>query len=245
MRLLEAIAEGGRDGVRVVDLCRACDLERPTVYRLLATLTALGHVAIRGRFRYGPGPALLRLGGAPASSQLAGALEPVLAAVSEACGDAAFAVIREGRLSCCVARHVGTHPVQILSVQVGTRQPLGVGAAGLALLAALEPEVARTVIEGNRPSLADYGGMTITLLRSLVQSTRLRGWSVVGNHAVQGALGVGMAVRGPDGHPVAAISVAAAVERMTRARQREIARMMNEALDRLQPFGVQATDLSN
>ncbi len=37
-------------------------------------------------------------------------------------------------MSHCIARQVGTHPVQILVIQVGTRQPMGVGAAGLALL---------------------------------------------------------------------------------------------------------------
>lgn len=235
LMLLEVIARGGRDGLRVVDLCRACALERPTVHRLLGTLIGLGHVARCGRFRYGPGPALGRLHGVGAPSELAVALQPVLAVVSQACGDAAFAVVRDGHRSCCIARHVGTHPVQILSVQVGTRQPLGVGAAGLALLAALDDVEVCAIVAASRPTLSSYGGMTPTLLGSLVRSTRQRGWSVVGNHAVQGALGVGMAVVGADGAPVAAISVAAAVERMPRPRQQEIARVMREALATLKP----------
>jgi DNA-binding IclR family transcriptional regulator len=226
--LLDTLQRAGDAGLRVVELCRACSLQRATVHRLLATLLDTGHVQRSGRFHYVA--AARREPQAAEPSDLARRIAPVLARISKACGDAAFAVVREGHSSWCVARHVGTYPVQILSVQVGARQPLGVGAAGLALLAALTGDEAEAAINAHGVVLARYGGMTPERLELLVRSTRERGWSVVGNHAVQGALGVGRAVCDAEGQPMAGISVAASTERMTRQRQRWIAGLMKDAL---------------
>src|SRR6188474_3503939 len=100
LQLLDAVLQSGREGLRVVDLCRAAGLERATVYRLLATLLEAGYVAPRGRFRYVAGPRLAQLQAPPPSpSDFAARLQPVLARVSQACGDAAFAIVREGAAS--------------------------------------------------------------------------------------------------------------------------------------------------
>ena len=230
LQVLDAVLASGRDGARVIDLCRAAALERATVYRLLATLVEEGYVARSGRFRYAAGPRLSALAEDPGTPNMAARLQPALVRVSAATGDAAFAVVREGGSSHCIARQVGTHPVQILVIQVGTRQPLGVGAAGLALLAALDEGEAKRIIDGNAAVLGAYGGMTPERLRILVRATRERGWSVIGNHATRGVLAVGMAVRNSAGEPVAGISVASTLARMPRERQAMIARWMRQAL---------------
>lgn len=238
LQLLDAVLKSGRDGLRVVDLCRAACLERATVYRLLATLVESGYVAAHGRFRYVTGPRLAELAERIVSPDFASRLQPVLARVSAACGDAAFAIVREGPASHCIARQVGTHPVQVLVIQVGTRQPLGVGAAGLALLAALPDEDVAAAIAANSPALERYGSMTPDRMKIMVRATRERGWSVIGNHATHGVLAVGMAVLGRDGSPVAAISVASTIDRMPRERQQLIARSMREALAASLPDGL-------
>ncbi len=235
LQVLDAVLAGGPEGVRVVDLCRGVALERATVYRLLSTLLEAGHVARQGRFRYVPGPRMAALAPAGALPNRAVHLQPLLARISAACGDAAFAIVREGPLSHCIARQVGTHPVQILVIEVGTRQPLGVGAAGLALLAALPDAEVETIIAANAPRLAAYGGMTPERMRLLVRATRERGWSVIGNHATRGVLAVGMAVRDAHGRPVAALSVATTLARMPRERQQLVARTIRDALKELPP----------
>lgn len=145
--LLDRLQRAGDAGLRVVELCRASGLQRATVHRLLATLLDTGHVQRSGRFHYVA--AVRREPQGAGALDLARRIAPVLARVSKACGDAAFAVVREGHSSWCIARHVGTYPVQILSVQVGARQPLGVGAAGLALLAALSDDEAQAAIHAH------------------------------------------------------------------------------------------------
>jgi DNA-binding IclR family transcriptional regulator len=238
LRVLDAVLQGGGDGVRVIDLCRQCELPRAPVYRVLTTLMDCGYVVQRGRFRYAPGPSLAMFAVRKDETDLAVSLQPVLDRISAACGDASFAVLREGSLSRCIARQIGNYPVQILSVQVGTRQPLGVGAAGLALLAGLPHGEACTVISANSAALSNFGGMTESRLDLLVKATRERGWSVVGNHAAKGAMGVGLSVHSRGGQPIAGVSVAAAMDRMPKERQRLIASLIREAVKVLLPNGL-------
>jgi DNA-binding IclR family transcriptional regulator len=238
LQVLDQVLAAGREGVRVVDLCRATGLERATLYRLLAPLIDAGYVARQGRYRYQPGLRLAPLQPQPGSANWAVRLEPVLAQVSASGGDATFAIVREGALSRCIARHVGTHPVQILVIQVGTAQPLGVGAAGLALLAALPEAEVDACIAANAGQLPAYGGMSPERLRLLVAASRERGWSVVGNHATRGVLAVGCAVRNALGEPVAGISVATTLARLPKARQQLMARVMQEALQQHLPAGL-------
>jgi DNA-binding IclR family transcriptional regulator len=228
--ILDAVISSGRDGARVADLCRLARLERATVYRLLATLMDSGYAARRGRFHYVTGPRLSALAQPAARSSLASRLQPVLGRISAISGDAAFGIVRDGSLSHCIARQVGTHPVQILVIDVGTRQPLGVGAASLALLSALPDAEMASTIAANAGELGRYGGMTPDRMKILVRATRERGWSVIGNHATRGVLAVGMAVHNADGEPVAGISVASTMARMPRERQQLIARTIREAL---------------
>lgn len=238
LALLDAVIDADRTGLRVVDLCRQTGLGRPTVHRLLGPLIECGWLSRQDRFRYVAGPRLQRRLGPAAQPNLAVRLQPVLAQVSAACGDAAFAIVRAGGQSHCIARQIGSHPVQVLVIQVGTQQPLGVGAAGLALLAALPDDDVDAVIGENAAQLERYGGMTPARLRALVRATRERGWSVIGNHATAGVLAVGLAVPDGQGRPAAGISVASTQVRMTRERQHQIADLMRHTLRRLCPRGL-------
>lgn len=236
--MLECVGRHAAQGVRVVDLMRQCALERATVYRLLDTLIEDQYVVTLDRFKYGPGPRFKNFRAAPPIDQLTARLQPVLKAVSDATCDAAFAVVREGTQSHCIARQVGSFPVQVLLVEVGRRQPLGVGAAGLALLGSLEEAEAEAIIAANTSSLRAYGDITPERLRMLSKATRERGWSVVGNHVAPDVIGVGFAVPSPGKASMAAISVAAPANRLPPPRQQLAIRTIREALIRLLPDGL-------
>lgn len=233
LSLMNALLQAPPEGLRVVDLCRQTGLSRSAVHRLLGTLVAGGYAAPVSRFHYVAGEKWEPL--LPTERRrkdLSAQLSPVMAEISEQCGDASFAVVREGSLSLCIARQVGTHPVQALVIKVGTKQPLGVGAAGLALLASLTQREIDMVIEANRGELGMYGSMTAEALRRLVEATRERGWSVVGNHAVKGVLAVGLPVFNAAGVLLGGLSVATTAERFPIARQKQVASQIANALRR-------------
>ncbi|MNT59675.1 Bacterial transcriptional regulator [compost metagenome] len=72
--------------------------------------------------------------------------------------------------------------------------------------------------------------MTVAQMRRLVENTRDRGWAVVGNAAVPGVLGVGVALCDAGGYPRLAVSVSSLISRMQAPRQRSIADLIRTQL---------------
>lgn len=230
LRVLRVLREAGGDGMHVVDIARAAGMQRSTVYRYLDVLVEEGYVLREGR---APRWRVAELGVLVAGDLHADAvrrLRPAMRQISDVSGDSSFLICRAGGDSLCLHRELGNYPVQVLTVTIGHRQPLGVGAAGLALLAALPDSEAREVIAQNEATLRAYGGMTAAQMYRLVVNTRDRGWSVVANAAVPGVLGVGTALCDSAGYPYLAVSVSSLVDRMPSTRQRSIAALIRSQL---------------
>jgi len=234
LAVLAALRDQGGAGLSVTDLARLTSIQRPTIYRLLAALLDAGLVTpVDGTKRYRAqldGEAEL----SPPDPRVRQML-PTLRRLAERTGDAVFLVVREGDESVSLHREIGSYPVQILATYAGKRQPLGVGSGGMALLAALPDRVAHGIVARNSGRLDEYGGMSANEMLRLIENTRARGYSVVGNHAVRGALGVGCALLDAHGAPVLAVSVTAIIDRMPAQRQREIAGWIKTELARVGP----------
>ncbi|WP_454691221.1 IclR family transcriptional regulator [Achromobacter aloeverae] len=232
LQVLAALRDHGNDGLSVTDLARHTQIQRPTIYRLLAALleaSLVQTVPDTKKYRAMLAPNAAASEPDPRLRQTL----PILRRLAERTGDAVFLVVREGDESISLHREIGGYPVQILATYAGKRQPLGVGSGGMALLAALPDDVAQGIVARNAGQLDEYGGMTTHEMLRLIDTTRARGYSVVGNHAVRGALGVGCALLDANGAPLLAISVTAIIDRMPAQRQREIAGWIKAELARL------------
>lgn len=226
---MEAIRAAGDDGLKITDIAQATGIQRTTVYRFLDVLVNEGYVfpATEDRFFVFNHNRFQQ----PASlDHMIELLKPVLQRISAQAGDSSFLVRREGEDSLCVHREVGSYPLQVLSVTVGHRQPLGVGAAGLALLANLPQDDIDIILDANQGQLARFGGMTREQMERLIKSTLERGWSAVGNAAVPGVMGVGVPVMRRSGVPLFAISVSSVIDRMPLKRQRFIIDLIKKEL---------------
>lgn len=233
LQVLAALRDHGTDGLCVTDLARYTGIQRPTIYRLMAALMEAGLAQpVPGTKRYRA--QLTQEMGVPEADPRLRQTLAALRRLAQRTGDAVFLVVREGDESVSLHREIGGYPVQILATYAGKRQPLGVGSGGMALLAALPDDEARSIVDRNAAHLDEYGGMTSHEMLRLIENTRARGYSVVGNHAVRGALGVGCALLDAQGLPVLAISVTAIIDRMPAQRQREIAGWIKAELARLQ-----------
>lgn len=232
LRILGVLREAGANGLHVTDIARAADMQRSTVYRFLDVLVEEGYAlrdGVKPRYRVAELAVLTQ--GDPHADAVR-RWRPALRHVSDVTGDSAFLIVRAGGDSLCLHREMGNYAVQVLAVTIGHRQPLGVGAAGLALLSALPPSEAQDVIAQNDSALRAYGGMSAAHMRRLVENTRDRGWAVVGNAAVPGVLGVGVAWCDADGYPRLALSVSSLIDRMPASRQRTIADLLRTQLER-------------
>ena len=232
LHVLRALQQSPDSGVSVTGLARMTGLQRPTIYRLLAALVEGGFARNVGgskRYMANHNIAITEPGQDP---RIDLAL-PVLKNLASITGDAVFLVVRDGYESVSLWREIGAYPVQILATFAGKRQPLGVGSGGMALLAGFDDETVEKIIAHNSDRLEQYGGMTGREMRQLVQNTRTRGYAVVGNYAVRGALGVGCALYDSSNRPCLAISATAITERMPAPRQREIAKLIQNELKTL------------
>lgn len=220
------------EGLDIPGIARALAMQRTSVYRYITVLVEEGY-AVRdqrgGLYRAAANESQLVDDQGLSVARLA----PAMRRISDETGDSSFLICRVGSDSLCLHREIGSYPVQVLAVTIGHRQPLGVGAAGLALLAALPPDEADGLIEQNRESLRSYGNMTASHMRLLVQATRNRGWAAVGNAAVSGVLGVGVALLDRSGYPRLAVSVSCILDRMPSTRQRTIADLIRREVGSL------------
>ncbi|MCC2596581.1 IclR family transcriptional regulator [Pusillimonas sp. MFBS29] len=232
LQVLRTLRDNPDNGLSVSELARLTGLQRPTIYRLLAALIEEGFVHNPGnskRFSANQSAEATILGQDP---RIKLAL-PVMQSLATQTGDAVFLVVRDGNESLSLWREIGPYPVQILATFAGKRQPLGVGSGGMALLAKLPDAEIDEIIASNSTQIEQYGGMSQRELRRLVENTRTRGYSVVGNYAVRGALGVGCALCDKKQNPYLAISVTAITDRMPATRQRQIAGLIQDGLNTL------------
>ncbi|HHX91188.1 MAG TPA: IclR family transcriptional regulator, partial [Paracoccus sp.] len=103
----------------------------------------------------------------------------------------------------------------------------GVGAGTLAMLAALPDIEAEAVIDGNRAEMErSYPLLTPERLRALCAQTRETGVALNPGLVFEDSWGLGVALHGPDGWLVGAVSLAAVQSRMRKPRRDELARQL-------------------
>ncbi|MGW6036517.1 IclR family transcriptional regulator [Gordonia terrae] len=227
-----------RGGLSLTELVSETGLSKPTVHRLLTELVHSGYLEQSEDRRYRLGVESHTIGSAAEGrhglQQQAMASVIRLAQVSE---DAAFISVRRGTHSVCLHREEGTWPIRSHVLQAGDRYPLGVGAHGIALLAALSPQEASAVTAANAAELAaNYP--TLTPDRILEQADRVRrGGGIALNEGtvVPESWAIGIAVHDAAGNPAMALSIAAISSRLGPDRQARLAILLKEEAARLAP----------
>ncbi len=227
--LLSVVCES-EAGLRLTDAAQALGLSTSTAHRILSALVE--HRMLRltqGSRVYIPGSQLYRLGQAAARHySLVDLARPSMRRLAERTQDTVFLSIRDRDEAVCLDRVVGDYPIKTLTLAVGDRRPLGVGAGSLALFAAL-PEHERTAIAADARSREErYPSFTAAaLIKSANEANRL-GYAYNPERVIPGMSAVGVAIRGEDGLPLGAISVAAIRSRIQGERLLEIVDLLKE-----------------
>ncbi len=243
--LLRAIASRGRDGARLVDLTHQAHLERPTARRILKSLIAEGIAMQQPQTRrYLLGHLVFELGLAAAPQfNVQQLCAPSLARIAEETGDTVFLTVRSGYDSVCIDRKEGAFPIKTLTLDVGTRRPLGVGAGGIALLMGLPDAEAEEILATNSRRIRQFAGINVSVLRTMVQRARSLKYALNDRQVTPGAISLGLPVTNRYGPPVAAISIGAIADRMGVARQRELAAVLSREVKVLEKLFSEATGL--
>lgn len=221
IQLVRLVASSKSRNLRLIDIAEMASLDKSTAHRLLQRLVQERMLTRDpGRRGYRLGPLLHELGlGALPETNVEEAAEPALRQLAHTTGDMAFLSGRSGLEIVFLKRIAGNFEIQTLARNVGDRHPLGIGAAGLAILAALNHNDAEVVIGAISPQLSRYG-MTEEVLRERVKQTRRRGYALDEGCAALDIVALGRVVRNRGGVPSAAVFVASISSRMTEPRQR-------------------------
>lgn len=221
--MLRVVASRGRHGMRLGDVTAATGLPSSTCFRMLQRLEREGMVERHPVTRkYALGPLLYELGLlARPRFLLADRCEDTLAALAEHTQDTVYLSERRGLEAVCSARALGDYPVKALTLDVGIRRPLGVGAGGLAILCALPAAEADEIIDAHADRYPKLSTLDADRVRAAVAQGRARGFAFLDAAVHPGIAAVGVAI--PALVPMAAISVAAISSRLDQGRRRQVA----------------------
>lgn len=218
--LLRILASAGLQGRRLIDLQRETGLTKPTIHRLLDTLkhhSYVEQVDNSKRYRLGPEIAILGFSAARQFFDLQQLSEPDMAELAARTGDTSFLVVRTGYETLCIDRKTGAYPVKAFTVDVGKRRPLGIGATGIALLAAMQPAQQKEALAAIAEEVGSFPA-SLADIRKAVENARRQGHALSDGTVLRGVRGLAMTIRYATGRVVAAIGIAAIAERVSEER---------------------------
>jgi len=233
--LMKAVAERPLQGWRLTDLAAHCGFDKGSAHRLLAGLVHERLVQQRaGDRHYVPGPLLYELGlGVTPLAAFRQACAPALARMARLTRSLAFLYLKSGHEFVCAAR-VGSSSLKGMSVEVGTRRPLVVSAAGVAILLALPAEEQARVEKANLKQIEPVGAARVAAVRKMLRRSRRHGFGVNLADVVPGINAFGVPLFDAERRPFASISVVGPVAAMPRTRLAEFEAMLRAEAARIE-----------
>jgi DNA-binding IclR family transcriptional regulator len=122
----------------------------------------------------------------------------------------------------------GKVPIRMMTIDVGVKKPLGIGAGSLSLIAFLPDEEFEKVLAANAKRYVRFK-MSVEQIKSLGISSRQLGYVVSENLFHEGVTSIGVPILDSQGKAVAAITVSTISQRMSPERRGRIARLVKKA----------------
>lgn len=230
--ILTTVARRGPVGLGLAEISRRTSLPHGTARRILSSLMDSRLICQDEQTRrYSTGPLLYELGASsPHQSRLIRQARPALERLSAETSDTIYLVARSGLDAVCLERIEGRHPIRVVTMGVGERRPLGQGAAGLAILAALDDTEIVSVLRDNRTEYETFG-RELTDVRASIETARSLGYAPTDGLLTPGVAGLGMVIRSSDGIPIAGISIASVTARIFSERTESLVASLRQCVN--------------
>ncbi len=241
LSVLESLSHASAQGLRLTDVVAASGLGKTTAHRLLGGLTAAGLVEQdpeTGRFYIG----LKIIAWAEAAKKrfsFARLAEPVIDRLSRQTQDTVYLVSRVGDEAVCIDCREGSFPIKVLTLNVGDRRPLGIGAGSLAILAALADAEVDRILLTQTEARARFPFDEVRI-REMIAAARRNGYAYNNIHLFQGLenptdmAGIGVPIRRGDGAPVAALHLTAVTSRLEPPRRDNVVSNLRREAENLE-----------
>lgn len=208
LALLLRLAVDIGPGMRLKDIAFGAGLDPATTHRLLGSLKRFGLVEQHGSTRrYSLGLEFFAVAAAASGRlRLSDSIRPALRDLSRRTGLSALFFVCSGADLVCVDMVAGTVPSAFGPHDLGTRQPIGAGAAGMAVLSALpENEIENLAVRSVRQMDVDPE-TAIRSMHDAIRRTQTEGHALAEDIAI-GFLTLAMAIQGHGSRPEAALAV--------------------------------------
>ncbi|KQP01784.1 IclR family transcriptional regulator [Leifsonia sp. Leaf264] len=227
--LLRQVAASRSSGMRLNGLVANTGLTKPTVHRLLNSLGAEGLLDQDEKTGlWHLGPEMYVMGSAAASRfPIEEIAHPSLQRLAASTGESAFLSMRRRDETICLMREDGSFPIRSFVLAEGTRFPLGVGSAGLAILAHLdraeqEEHLSRLDLSDGRHGV----NQSLAAIRATIADAQTLGYVVNPGRIVEGSWGMAAAIFDRANRPMWALTLTGIESRFRPDRQKELGRAL-------------------
>lgn len=189
IRVIEAVVDAA-EPVGPRGLARSVGIDRSAVGRILQQLGDMD-VLERRPEGYVPGPRLVGMSRVLAArDNLPVAIGPVLGALVDRFDETCYLCAFHGDVAVFTHEIQSSKPLRFV-VELGRPVPLHAGAAGRAILSALEPDTVRTLIgEGPLPAITASSITDVDVVLAMAATDRKRGYTVSKEERVLGGAAV-------------------------------------------------------
>ncbi|WP_276140904.1 IclR family transcriptional regulator [Rhodococcus sp. T2V] len=234
LRVLEEVAV--RQPIGVSDLARATQIPKSSVQRCLITLQQAGWLRIvdSEHARWGVTMKALAIGLRGAGEQdLRDLAAPVIKRLAAETDETVFLGLRDGEDYVIVAREDSTQVVRVF-LETGTRLPLQVTSAGVAIMARLEPTEIDELLKHEIKEFADSPAPSADELREEIARTADRGYAInMSAWYRPHVTSIGAAITDSAGRPIAALTLSIPQMRYRSVQQKDLAQLTVVAADEI------------
>jgi len=220
LRLVTALGAAEAEGLRLTELVGRTNMDTSTAYRMLACLVDEGFLQkVEGK-RYRLGQRVFELGlvaGQHFNEHLLA--KAALRTLADRLGATTVLNARSGIETVYLERMEGPESFPGLRQAVGTRLPIGVGAGGVALLAAMAPKEADALMRANEIRYRAWGRNTSQVLRRHLDRAKVDGFASTTSFLRPDVGSIGIVVPEASATPVFALSIVCGTARLGRAEE--------------------------
>jgi len=236
--ILKVVARAQGASLRLATITRETNISKTTTIRLIQTLLEEGMLMRTADGKYLLGSESHALGaGADEHSEIVKLAAGPVRRIAIACGDSAFLLVRSGFNSTCLIREDGAHPLKTHVLQPGTKLPLGVGAGGTAILAAMnDQEIERCIATNQACCEEHYPGNLPQQMLDRIQECREKGYAINRGSVVDESWALAAMVRDRSGSPIAAVVIAAVQSRLQPVREAKFGPLLLKEAASLERF---------
>lgn len=225
-RVIDEVASRPRT---VPELAEALDLDSGTVYRIVRNLSGAGYLRQLDEHRYGLGFKFLQLGHILLEQlDLREVARPIMEQLAQFTGESSFLAVRERYEVVFIDWVDGIQSIR-LSVRVGDRRPLNVGAAGKLLLAYAPVNVTATITGGRAVKITDRTIVDPEALQAEIARIRAVGYAESRGENTPGAGSLAAPVRDARSIVVASLALGGPAERLLDEHRERNLRVLLEA----------------